>query len=383
MPNNCAAIVIAAKHHELIKVKDTRGTTNTVGALRCKFDFRTEDWLHSAKTAMFCNGDAILHPEVIDNAIAVPLDSDDECPVPCEVLTDTLPYSVGVWGVTDSGLRIVSAWVVFNAQVGCYTQGNAPADPDPTIYEQILMTSQNAVNVANNVLDMANSGELDGEDGISITKSEINNKGELVLTYSNGQSTNLGNVIGADGADGKDGVNGKDGAPGKDGVPGQNGKDGEPGRDGADGLTPYIKDGCWWIGNANTNVKAEGVDGKNGQNGANGKDGANGIDGISIIRAEIDAKGELTLYFSNGQTSNLGRVVGADGAAGKDGSQGEQGIRGEKGETGAQGPQGEQGVQGEKGDPGYSPVRGTDYWTDEDKNEMKAYIDNAILNGEW
>ena len=35
------------------------------------------------------------------------------------------------------------------------------------------------------------------------------------------------------------------------------------------------------------------------------------------------------------------------------------------------------------GEPGYTPVRGTDYWTDADKAEIKAYIDDAILNGEW
>ena len=33
------------------------------------------------------------------------------------------------------------------------------------------------------------------------------------------------------------------------------------------------------------------------------------------------------------------------------------------------------------GDPGYTPVRGTDYWTDEDKAEIKAYVDEAILGG--
>lgn len=36
--------------------------------------------------------------------------------------------------------------------------------------------------------------------------------------------------------------------------------------------------------------------------------------------------------------------------------------------------------QGEKGD---SPVRGTDYWTDADKAEIKAYVDEAILGGAW
>ena len=33
--------------------------------------------------------------------------------------------------------------------------------------------------------------------------------------------------------------------------------------DGKDGQTPYIKDGYWWIGNTNTNVKAEGAGGIN------------------------------------------------------------------------------------------------------------------------
>lgn len=29
------------------------------------------------------------------------------------------------------------------------------------------------------------------------------------------------------------------------------------------------------------------------------------------------------------------------------------------------------------------PVKGVDYWTDEDKAEIKAYVDEAILGGEW
>lgn len=47
---------------------------------------------------------------------------------------------------------------------------------------------------------------------------------------------------------------------------------------------------------------------------------------------------------------------------------------------GSIGPQGEQGPQGADG---YTPKKGVDYWTDADKNEIKNYVDNAILNGEW
>jgi len=35
------------------------------------------------------------------------------------------------------------------------------------------------------------------------------------------------------------------------------------------------------------------------------------------------------------------------------------------------------------GADGYTPVRGTDYWTDADKAEIKSYVDEAILGGEW
>lgn len=52
-------------------------------------------------------------------------------------------------------------------------------------------------------------------------------------------------------------------------------------------------------------------------------------------------------------------------------------MKGERGETGATGADGQQGAAG------YSPVRGTDYWTAADIAEIKGYVDDAILNGAW
>ena len=95
---------------------------------------------------------------------------------------------------------------------------------------------------------------------------------------------------------------------------------------------------------------------------------------------------------------------GDRGERGLQGERGEQGIQGEKGEKGDKGDRGEQGIQGipgiagkdgingkdgtngkdgKDGVDGYSPVRGKDYWTDADKAEIKAYVDEAILGGEW
>ncbi len=60
-----------------------------------------------------------------------------------------------------------------------------------------------------------------------------------------------------------------------------------------------------------------------------------------------------------------------------------RGEQGPKGDTGPQGPQGEKGDKGETGEAGYTPQRGTDYWTDADKAEIRAYVDEAILGGAW
>lgn len=60
-------------------------------------------------------------------------------------------------------------------------------------------------------------------------------------------------------------------------------------------------------------------------------------------------------------------------------------IKGNKGDTGEQGPQGEPGIDG------YTPIKGTDYFTQEEIDALtdglatKEYVDNAIsalVNGD-
>ncbi len=41
------------------------------------------------------------------------------------------------------------------------------------------------------------------------------------------------------------------------------------------------------------------------------------------------------------------------------------------------------GDKGDAGEDGYTPVRGTDYWTAEDIAAIKGYVDTAILGGAW
>lgn len=92
---------------------------------------------------------------------------------------------------------------------------------------------------------------------------------------------------------------------------------------------------------------------------------------------------------------------GDTGAKGDKGDPGEKGAAGEKGDKGDPGAPGKDGTDGKDGAPGkdgtpgtpgaagapgadgYTPVRGTDYWTAADIAEIKSYVDTAILGGAW
>ena len=124
------------------------------------------------------------------------------------------------------------------------------------------------------------------------------------------------------------------------------------GADGADGVTPHIGDnGNWYIGLTDTGKPSRGAAGANGKDGAPGKDGAAGSPGIT---PSIGANGNWYLG-----TTDTGKP-----------SRGETGLQGPAGPVGPQGPQGEKGDKGDKGADGKTPVKGTDYWTAADKQEI-------------
>ncbi len=79
----------------------------------------------------------------------------------------------------------------------------------------------------------------------SVVGASVNDAGELILSYSDGTTENLGLVKGADGEDGAPGIRGEAGKRGKDGVDGEKGEpgnDGENGVDGANGVLTVVPD---------------------------------------------------------------------------------------------------------------------------------------------
>lgn len=148
-----------------------------------------------------------------------------------------------------------------------------------------------------------------------------------------------------------------------------------------DGATITITDKS---GTTTANI-VNGKDGSSGEKGDDGKDGTS-VTVLSVSESTADS-GSNVVTFSDGKTLTVKNgSKGSKGDTGLQGEKGEQGIQGEKGEQGIQGLQGEKGDKGDKGDTGangYTPIKGVDYFTEADKAEFKAYIDESILNGSW
>lgn len=412
MIKSCAAIVIAAKHGELTKVKDASGIAYTVGTLRCKFEFRTTDWDHTTRTAVFCKGNVAVNPKVVNTAIGVKLDGIDECMVPPEVLLpDEKYFSVGVWGVTDDGLRIVSAWLVYGIKDGCYVDSAESFLPTPSVYEQILISLDSKAPIDHEHNDVYyTKPELDAlidniqpdsnkeliqhvEDNTKARHTHANNN--ILDKFSedeNGEPLYNGKTIVSNtefkevdptvpewakqpqkpsytakeiGAlpdtteipSATSDLNNDSGFITRDDLPDV--------KDGEDGYSPTIAVEIIEGGYRLIITDIDGTRQVDIADGVDGKDGTNGTDGYTPIKGKD--------YF--------------DGKDGKDGADGLTPYIAENGnwwigttDTGvkAQGTDGINGKDGVDGKDGYTPQKGVDYWTEEDVEAINKYIDDKF-----
>lgn len=118
-------------------------------------------------------------------------------------------------------------------------------------------------------------------------------------------------------------VPGEAGADGQQGVPGERGEAGPagpPGRDAdMDHIQQLIEDHVAQVTANAIAALPEAAPGQDGERGERGEAGAAGADGIGLCGAVIDRRGHLMLTMSDGQISDVGMVVGRDGARGQDG----------------------------------------------------------------
>ena len=175
--------------------------------------------------------------------------------------------------------------------------------------------------------------------GISIAAASIDTDGNLAITFSDGNSENVGNIMGPQGVQGPKGKKGDVGPVGPAGPQGPKGEKGEPGNDGTSLNVLGTKES-----EADLPLSAE-------------KNDAYLIDGEMWV-------------FDGANWNNAGKIQGPQGPQGPKGDPGPQGVKGDPGEKGEQGiqglkgdtgPQGEQGPVGPKGEQGDNGARGTTF----------------------
>lgn len=120
-------------------------------------------------------------------------------------------------------------------------QGEQGLQGRPSVFKGTISTPTDMDNKIAEGAQIGDSYIISGvDDSIQLPIEEHNGS---IFTVINDGWTYSGNIRGQKGADGKDGADGQNGVNGKDG---------------ANGLTPYVgENGNWFIGEEDTNVKAE------------------------------------------------------------------------------------------------------------------------------
>ena len=196
------------------------------------------------------------------------------------------------------------------------------------------------------ILELGNIKGAQGEKGDTGATGADGKDGLTPFIGENGNwwigETDTG--VKAQGDTGATGAQGEKGDKGDTGAQGEKGDTGATGADGKDGLTPFIgENGNWWIGETDTGIKAQGEQGEKGDKGdtgATGSQGEKGDDGLSayeiykkyhpdytgdevtwieslkgdkgesISDVKFNEKDELIITFTDGQSVNLGAVLG-------------------------------------------------------------------------
>ena len=348
-------------------------------------------WDGFAKTAVFYRSeDTVYH-------VAIP---DDRCIIPWEVLEDEGAMFFGVFGVKDDTTR-TSEVARYRVSKGAITEGIEPSDPTPDIYTQIL--SQYA-DLSSRVSKLEASGGSGGGSGEAGAPGEdggyyiptVTADGTLTWTASKSDMPDVprANIKGPNGDSGSVGL------PGEDGV----------------GIASVKQTTTSTADKGNNVVTVTLTDGttstftvRNGSKGGSGSDGKDGADGTSVTVQSVSESsedgGSNVVTFSDGKTVTIKNgSKGSTGATGGTGPAGSDGV-GIKSVTQTttssadggsnvvtvtktdnttstftikNGSKGSTGATGATGPAGYTPVKGTDYWTQADQESIVQQVIAAL-----
>lgn len=157
-----ATIIIGIKHNVASAVRTIISTTGTVNTLMCRFEFRTTDWVNRIKKVVFQN----LRDHLEDsekNKYVFPLDENNECFIPAEILSNKGEFLIGVFGTNTDGSRLVTNMIPFKCEQGCYGAGAAPTPITPSEYDELMQL----INKKQNQLIAGNGITIDENNIIS------------------------------------------------------------------------------------------------------------------------------------------------------------------------------------------------------------------------
>lgn len=152
---------LTVTNQELVLKESVSSVEENQNYIQCVFDFTTEDWDDTVKTAYFRN------PKT--GIVTSQMLSGDQCMIPPESLSDEGYVQFSVAGEKER-YRITSSIVQFFNRPTVY--GGDPSDPTPTQYEQIVAQTAAAQNAAEDaqqtaeeIREQAESGAFNGKDG--------------------------------------------------------------------------------------------------------------------------------------------------------------------------------------------------------------------------
>ena len=186
------------------------------------FDFDEEWSEHTIKTARFAYNNVYVDVPFEGNTVAAP------------VISNAFTCAVGVFA---GDLRTTTPAII-KCQKSIICGDGVPTKPREDVYNQIVELCNEAVTIVKSIEKRANNGEFTGGSIIGSNEVYVGNdepKDDDTVIWIDPEGTGGDIPLG--------------------------------GKDGADGDTPYIKNGNWWIGETDTGVKAEGVNGTNGKDG--------------------------------------------------------------------------------------------------------------------
>lgn len=217
-----------------------------------KFEFPRQ-WMGLTKTAVFRNSNQTLSV-VFDKSNSLCI-SDDECYIPHEMLTGE-DFTVSVFG-ENSDTRATTESATIKIRKSGYGEGDTPAEPTPTEYQQLVNISNATKEIANEAKEEVSALKTDADNGVF--KGEKGDKGDK-------------------GDTGPQGIQGDKGEKGDTGNIGPQGPKGETGPRGPQGLQGLKGD--------------KGDAGETGPQGPIGKTGTQGPQGIQGVKGDKGDKGE-------------------------------------------------------------------------------------------